>query len=103
MNIDKIIDKMAVGVILLEYTSLRSGEHKVREVTTCREYIPKEKRAFDPDWRQRADDQKLLCFDLEFGRWDDIDRDTIVKWKEMEGNFKVKMAKMTDLNWDGNV
>lgn len=104
MNIEKLIDKMSKGVVLLEYTSLISGNQKIREVTTSLDYIPQDKQVFNKEWRQGAEDSKLLCFDLEFGKWDDIEKETIVKWKEMEGeSFKTKMAKLTDLNWDGNV
>ena len=46
MNIDKIIQKMHEGIILLEYTSLNSGTQKKREVTTNRKYIPEEKNPF---------------------------------------------------------
>ena len=103
LNIENLINKMSQGIVLLEYTSLISGNHNIREVTTNRDIIPKGQRVFNKEWRQGADDSKLLCFDLEFGKWDDIEKDTIIKWKEMEGeNFKTKMAKLTDLNWDGN-
>ena len=46
MNIEKIIQKMSEGIILLEYTSLNSGVTKIREVTTCWEYMPDEAKVF---------------------------------------------------------
>ena len=88
MNIEKLIDKMSKGVVLLEYTSLVSGNQKIREVTTNRDIIPEGQRVFTKDWRQGAEDNKLLCFDLEFGKWDDIEKDTIVKWKEIYCNSR---------------
>ena len=102
IDINKIIDKMASGIILLEYTSLISGKHKSREVTTCRKYMPDKAKVFAKGWRQNAGDTKLLCYDIEFQKWDDIDVNTIKSWQELEGDWKVKQAKLTDLNWDGN-
>jgi hypothetical protein len=104
MDYQKIIDKMHEGIILLEYTSLVSGKHKIREVTTCHKYLPRNAQVFNKDWTQNSSDQKMLCYDLEFEKWDDIDINTIVAWQEIEGkDWKVKMAQQTDLNWDGNV
>tara|TARA_A100001201_G_C3952571_1_gene160120 strand:+ start:197 stop:520 length:324 start_codon:yes stop_codon:yes gene_type:complete len=104
MNLQKLVDKMSEGIILLEYTSLISGTHKVREVTTNSKYIPEDKNPFGKDWRQDpTENDKIICFDVEFNRWDDIDIQTIVKWQEIENkSWKVKQAKLTDLNWDGN-
>lgn len=102
IDISKIIDAMAKGIILLEYTSLNSGKHKSREVTTCWLYMPDEAKVFAKGWHQNAGDTKMLCYDIEFKKWDDVDRDTIVSWQEIEGDWKVKQARLTDLNWDGN-
>ena len=68
MNIDKIIQKMHEGIILLEYTSLNSGTQKKREVTTNRKYIPEEKDPFKKGWTQTAESPKIICFDLDMGR-----------------------------------
>ena len=103
MDLQKIIERMHEGIILLEYTSLLSGDHKQREVTTCWKYLPKKAQVFGEHWTQNASDEKLLCYDIEFQRWDDIDVNTIIDWQEIEGkDWKVKQAKVTDLNWDGN-
>ena len=103
MDIQKIIETMHEGIILLEYTSLISGKHKQREVTTCFKYLPEKAKVFGENWLQSASDEKLLCYDIEFAKWDDIDINTIVSWQEIEGkDWKVKQAKLTDLNWDGN-
>ena len=47
---------------------------------------------------------KMICFDLEFGKWDDIDKDTILSWKEVERekDFKKIQKELTELNHDGN-
>ena len=90
IDISRIIDKMAKGIILLEYTSLISGEHKSREVTTCWEYMLDKARVFAKGWHQQAGDSKILCYDIEFKKWDDIDRDSITNWQEIEGDYKVK-------------
>jgi hypothetical protein len=103
IDYQKIIDKMHEGIILLEYTSLVSGDHKSREVTTCHKYLPRNAQVFNKNWVQNAGDTKILCYDLEFQKWDDIDVNTITSWSEIEGDWKVKMLQQTDLNWDGNI
>ncbi|MBF83298.1 MAG: hypothetical protein CL489_02355 [Acidobacteria bacterium] len=103
MNINEIMEAMEKGIVLLEYTSLISGNKKIREVTTCNQIIPKSKRL---TFNQDPMSDKMLCYDLEFAKWDDINRDTIISWKSMSGtkknvDYKIEQRKVTDLNWDG--
>lgn len=105
MDFDKIVEKMQKGIVLLEYTSLISGNEKQREMTLCPAFIPDGKRIVNSQkWKQDQND-KMICYDLEFGKWDDIDKDTILSWKvvEREKNFKKVMRSMTDLNHDGEI
>ena len=104
-NIQEIMESMEKGIVLLEYTSLISGKKKMREVTTMGKLIPKDKQL---SFRQDPFSDKMLCYDLEFAKWDDIDRDTIISWKSMSGTKKSKpvdyrevQRKVTDLNCDG--
>jgi|TARA_R110002096_G_scaffold430568_1_gene644584 hypothetical protein len=82
MNVDKIIENMNKGIVLLEYTSLISGNKKHREMTLNEKYIPETQRVFSPgfSFKNKISD-KLICFDIEFGKWDDIDKDTILSHK----------------------
>tara|TARA_Y100001937_G_scaffold127494_1_gene199936 strand:- start:487 stop:807 length:321 start_codon:yes stop_codon:yes gene_type:complete len=104
MDLDKIVDKMSKGIVLLEYTSLISGKQKQREMTLCPQFIPADKRINNSDkWSQTMND-KMICYDLEFGKWDDIDKDTIISWKEVqrEKDFKKIQKELTELNHDGS-
>lgn len=105
MDIDKIVEKMQRGVVLLEYTSLISGEQKKRELTLCPTFIPKENRIANSNkWKQNQND-KMICYDIEFQRWDDIDKDTIISWicvDELEKDFKKVQKELTELNHDGD-
>ena len=104
MDFDKIVEKMQSGVVLLEYTSLISGNQKQRELTLCPTFIPSHQRITNSQkWKQDQND-KMICYDIEFGRWDDIDKDTILSWKEVarEKDFKKVQKELTELNHDGD-
>ena len=103
MDLNKIVDKLHEGVVLLEYTSLISGNKKIREMTLCNSFIPKRQQVATTKWSQDQN-SKLICYDLEFMKWDDIDKDTILSWKvvEREKDFKKIQKELTELNHDGN-
>ena len=104
MDFDKIVEKMQKGVVLLEYTSLISGNEKQREMTLCPTFIPDEQRIVNSQkWKQDQND-KMICYDIEFGKWDDIYKDTILSWKvvEKEKDFKKIQKELTELNHDGD-
>ena len=104
MDFDKIVEKMQKGVVLLEYTSLISGNQKQREMTVCHAFIPEGKRIVNSQkWKQDQND-KMICYDIEFGKWDDIDKDTILSWKvvEKEKDFKKIQKELTEPNHDGD-
>jgi len=104
VDYDKIVEKLQKSIVLLEYTSLISGNEKQREMTLCPTFIPDGKRIVNSDkWDQHQND-KLICYDIEFGKWDDIDKDTILSWKEVEKqkDFKKKQKELTELNHDGS-
>jgi len=104
MDFDKIVEKMQKGVVLLEYTSLISGNQKQREMTVCPTFIPEGQRIVNSQkWKQDQND-KMICYDIEFGKWDDIDKDTILSWKvvEKEKDFKKIQKELTELNHDGD-
>ncbi len=103
MDLNKIIEKLNEGVVLLEYTSLVSGDNKIREMTLNENFIPEKSRIFRSNMKWNADNQKLICYDIEFAKWDDIDRDTIKSYKvvQQDKDFKKKQRELTDLNYDG--
>ena len=108
VDLDKIVEKMQKGIVLLEYTSLISGKQKQREMTLCHDFIPDGKQITNSEkWTQKNND-KLICYDIEFEKWDDIDKDTILSWREMlSHNYESKdytkyQKELTELNHDGD-
>ena len=45
-----------------------------------REYTLSEKYMKIPNHIRKQSGDKLLCYDLEFQKWEDIQEDTIQKW-----------------------
>ena len=73
-------------------------------MTVCHAFIPEGKRIVNSQkWKQDQND-KMICYDIEFGKWDDIDKDTILSWKvvEKEKDFKKIQKELTELNHDGD-
>ena len=64
------------GIVLIKFESLKSGSIYEREYTLSDKYIPMKIDSQSGD--------KLICYDVEFCKWEDIERDTIIKWKVME-------------------
>ena len=61
MDIDKIVEKMQKGVVLLEYTSHISGNQKQRELTLCPSFIPSGQRITNSNkWKQDQNDKMIL-------------------------------------------
>ena len=63
-------------------------------------YQPKNLFQSKKDWKQKPDNDKLICYDIEFGKWDDIDTQTIRSYKvvHIEKDFKKKQKELTELN-----
>ena len=61
MDLDKIVEKLQKGVVLVEYTSLISGNQKHRELTLCSKYIPEGNRIQNSEkWSQTMNDLSLI-------------------------------------------
>ena len=76
-NLNKIREAMEEGIILMKYTSLISGDTSEREFTLN----PKYTNGMTVK-NEIAD--KLICFDVEFQKWADIEATTIISWKSVE-------------------
>lgn len=76
-DLNKIRTAMEQGIILMKYTSLMSGDTSEREFTLKPEFtngmIVKNEIA-----------DKLVCYDVEFQKWADIESTTIISWKTVE-------------------
>ncbi len=78
-DINKLIEALRSGVVLLQYESLKSGEVKTREMTLNEKYtrgVSVHLKSQDPT------SDKIIMYDIEFLKWDDIDVNTILNWKK---------------------
>ena len=83
VDANELMTALDEGICLVNYTSLLSGDLKERELTTCPMFIPEQKGL---TFKQNANQMdKMLAYDIEFQRWDDIDIETINHWRTIEG------------------
>jgi len=65
------------GIVLIKFQSLRSGKIYEREYTLDTKYMN------NPTHIIKQSGDKLLCYDVEFEKWEDIDKETILKWSKL--------------------
>ena len=63
------------GIVLIKFQSLRSGKIYEREYTLDTKYMN------NPTHIIKQSGDKLLCYDVEFEKWEDIDKETIIEWR----------------------
>tara|TARA_Y100001937_G_scaffold62373_1_gene85569 strand:- start:2652 stop:2879 length:228 start_codon:yes stop_codon:yes gene_type:complete len=73
-----LLEKLEKGIVLITFESLKSGK------TYSREYTLKEEYMSNPTTIMNQSGDKLLCYDVEFKKWEDIDIETIRDWKVVE-------------------
>ena len=78
MDIEKLKRKLETNIENLEFRSLRSGDIKSREYTLSEKYMK------IPNHIRKQSGDKLLCYDLEFQKWEDLREDTIIKFTVVE-------------------
>jgi len=78
VNAQKLVEAMEEGIVLLTYTCLVTNLKKQREVTIAKEFTN------NFELPHTILDNKVMCYDVEFRRWHDIEIDTILKWKKVE-------------------
>lgn len=78
IDAEKIREQLHKGILEISFTSLKSGKKYNREYT-LNEGIMKQ-----PNHVKSQHGDKILCYDLEFQRWEDIQVDTIDSYKLME-------------------
>jgi|TARA_R100000479_G_C6310536_1_gene173858 hypothetical protein len=78
MDIEKLKQKLETNIVLIKFESLKSRRVYDREYTLCEKYmsIPKHIK------KQNGD--KLICYDVEFQKWEDLQVDTILEFKVVE-------------------
>ena len=70
-----LISSLQDGIVLIRFQSLKSGKEYEREYTLSDKYIPNKLN------NQSGD--KLICYDVEFQKWEDIEVSTILNWKKI--------------------
>mgnify|MGYP001188184263 FL=1 len=73
---DKLIDILKEGIVLIKFRSLKSGKVYEREYTTHSSHMP-------IDFKQSASD-KVICYDVEFKKMEDIDISSIESYTPLE-------------------
>ena len=76
LNNKKLIDILKEGIVEITFRSLKSNKTHKREYTTHKSFMPSLKN-------QSASD-KILCYDVEFEKVEDIDVSTIEKYVPLQ-------------------
>ena len=75
MDIEKLRKKLETNIVLIKFDSLKSQRTYFREYTLCEDYMP------IPNHIKKQSGEKLICYDVEFKKWEDLQVDTIQEWK----------------------
>ena len=78
VDIEKLRDKLRTNIVLIEIQSLKSGKVYDREYTLNEKYME------IPNHINNQSGDKVLCYDVEFKRWEDLQIDTIQGFKVVE-------------------
>lgn len=78
MDSQKIIECLKQGIVLIEFRSLKSGNVYSREYTLSENYMNL------PNHVKNQSGDKLICYDIDFGKWEDIDVQSIESWKTIQ-------------------
>lgn len=78
MDSQKIIECLKQGIVLIEFRSLKSGNVYSREYTLSENYMNL------PNHVKNQSGDKIICYDVDFGKWEDIDVQSIESWKTIQ-------------------
>ena len=78
VDIEKLRDKLKTNIVLIEFQSLKSGKVYDREYTLNEKYMK------IPNHIDNQSGDKVLCYDVEFKKWEDLQVDTIQGFKVVE-------------------
>ena len=73
----KLIDLLKEGIVEIQFRSLKSNKTHSREYTTHESFMPSLKN-------QSNMSDKIICYDVEFGKVEDIDVSTIEKYVPLQ-------------------
>ena len=63
------------GIVLIKFQSLKSRNIYEREYTLDSKYMN------NPTHIIKQSGDKILCYDIDFEKWEDIDKETIIEWR----------------------
>lgn len=78
MNEQKLLKALEEHVVLITFQSLKSGRIYDREYTLSEKYCN------IPIHIKKQSGDKLICYDVEFQKWEDLQIDTIQGFKIVE-------------------
>ena len=78
MDIEKLKQKLEKHVVLITFQSLKSNN------VYDREYTLSELHCDIPIHIKKQNGDKLICYDVEFQKWEDIEVDTIMGYKVVD-------------------
>jgi hypothetical protein len=78
LDSQKIIECLKQGIVLIEFRSLKSGNVYSREYTLSENYMNL------PNHVKNQSGDKIICYDVDFGKWEDIDVQSIESWKTIQ-------------------
>ena len=67
-------ESLEKGIVIIKFKSLKSSKIHERKYKQNKEYMKVPTDVF-----VQAGD-KLLCYDVDFERWEDIERTSIIEW-----------------------
>ena len=76
MDSDKLIELLREGIVEIQFRSLKSNKTHSREYTTHESFMPLK-------FKQSTSD-KLICYDVEFKKLEDIDVATIERYVPLQ-------------------
>lgn len=78
IDIEKLKSRLENHIVLVTFESLKSGR------TYTREYTLSDKHCEIPIHIKKQSGDKLICYDVEFKKWEDLEVDTIREFKVVE-------------------
>jgi hypothetical protein len=78
LDSQKIIECLKQGIVLIEFRSLKSGNIYSREYTLSENYMNL------PNHVKNQSGDKIICYDIDFSKWEDIDVQSIESWKTIQ-------------------
>jgi|TARA_B100001093_G_scaffold47758_1_gene40594 hypothetical protein len=78
INIEKLKSKLETNIVLITFESLKSGKVYSREYTLNEKYMEV------PNHIKNQSGDTLICYDVEFKKWEDLQLYTIQQFKVVQ-------------------